>query len=79
MATAKVSLTLDEELVSEARQIVGERGFSRYVTRALRKQLQYDRINTLLRDLEEAHGPVAPEMREEVRKAWPANEARRGA
>ena len=35
MATEKVSLSLDEELVAEAREAVGPRGLSSYVNRAL--------------------------------------------
>ena len=47
MATEKVSLTLDEELVAEARERAGARGLSGYVNRALRHQLQRDRLAAL--------------------------------
>ncbi len=40
MTLAKVSLTLNEALVGEARHIAGRRGLSRYMARALRNQLQ---------------------------------------
>lgn len=43
MRTRKVSLTLDEDLLAEAREMVGPRGLSSYVNRALRRQLQHDR------------------------------------
>lgn len=40
MRAEKVSLTtLDEELLAEARSVVGARGLSSYVNRALRHQL----------------------------------------
>ncbi len=72
MATEKVSLTLDEELVAEAREAVGVRGLSGYVNRALRHQLQHDRLTGLLVELEKETGPIEPELMEEVRRAWPA-------
>jgi hypothetical protein len=71
MATEKVSLTLEEELVSQARAAVGSRGLSRYVNRALRHQLQSDRLGELLDELERQHGPIDPEAIEEARRAWP--------
>ncbi|HXO19552.1 MAG TPA: hypothetical protein VOA87_06460 [Thermoanaerobaculia bacterium] len=72
MATEKVSLTLEEELVAEAREAVGSRGLSSYVNRALSHQLQRDRLAGLLAELEEEHGPISPRTIEEVRRAWPA-------
>lgn len=83
MATEKVSLTLDEELVGEARQSVGSRGLSGYVNRALRNQLQHDRLTKLLGEFDAESGPVDPELMEEVRRLWPApdesSERRRSA
>lgn len=74
MRAEKVSLTLDEDLLAEARDVVGARGLSGYVNRALRHQLQHDRIAGLLAELEQAQGPIGPEVMEEVRRAWPAPE-----
>lgn len=74
MATSKVSLSLDEELVTEAREAVGPRGLSGYVNRALYLQLQHDRIAGLLKELEEAHGPIDSSTLDEVRRAWPGEE-----
>ncbi len=73
MATAKVSLTLEEELVEEARGAVGARGLSSYVNQALRQQLQRDRVVALLAELEREHGPIDPATLAEVRKEWPAS------
>ncbi len=70
MPTEKVSLTLEEELVAEAREAVGVRGLSGYVNRALRHQLQHDRLAGLLAELEQEHGPIEPRVLEEVRKEW---------
>ena len=83
MATEKVSVTLDEDLVSEARTAVGGGGLSSYLNRALRHQLQQDRLTGLLEELDREHGSIAPAVMEEVRQAWPAPEtslaARRSA
>jgi hypothetical protein len=56
---------------SEAREAVGARGLSSYVNRALRQQLQHDRLAGLLAELEEKHGPMDPRVLEEVRQEWP--------
>ncbi len=72
MATAKASLTLDKALLAAARELVGQRGLSRYVNRALRHQLQRDRLAALLDELEREAGPIEPQVMEEVRRLWPA-------
>jgi len=74
MRTEKVSLTLDEELLAEAREAVGSRGLSSYVNRALRHQLQHDRLAGLLAELEQEHGSIEPGVMEEVRRAWPSTD-----
>ncbi len=70
MATAKTSLTLDRALLAAARELVGRRGLSRYVNRALRHQLQRDRLVGLLDQLEQKAGPIEPRVMEEVRQSW---------
>ena len=70
MRTEKVSLSLEEELLAEARETVGARGLSSYVNRALRQQLQHDRLAGLLAELAQEHGPIDPRVLEEVREAW---------
>ena len=72
MRTEKVSLTLEEELLAEAREVVGARRLSSYVNLALRNQLQHDRLAGLLAELEQKVGPIEPRVIEEVREAWPA-------
>jgi len=70
MATEKVSLSLNEDLVAEAREIVGARGLSGYVNLALSHQLQHDRLSGLLAEFVQEHGPIDPQMMEEVRQEW---------
>lgn len=72
MNIEKVSLTLEEEVVAEAREVAGARGLSGYVNRALRHQLQRDRLAVLMAELEQEHGPIEAQVMEEARRAWPA-------
>ena len=74
MRTEKVSLTLEEELLAEAREVVGGRGLSSYINRALRQQLQHDRLAGLLAELQQEKGPIDPRVTEEIRRAWPPPE-----
>jgi hypothetical protein len=43
----------------------------RYLNRALRNQLQHDRISGLLAVLEREQGPIDPLVMAEVRDEWP--------
>jgi Arc/MetJ family transcription regulator len=72
MSTEKVSLTLDDVLVEQARQHAGQRGLSGFVNQALRRQLQRDRLITFLEEADEAAGPLEESVMEEVRRQWPA-------
>lgn len=72
MATKKVSLRLEEELVAEAREVSGEQGLSSYVNRALAHELQRERIARWLAEAEQVAGPIAPEVLDQVRREWPA-------
>lgn len=72
MGTTKVSTTLSEARVAEAKARVGERGFSRYLDEALARQLQFDRLADLERDLEREFGAIADEERRRVDEMeWP--------
>lgn len=82
MATAKVSLTLDEATLAAARERVGRRGLSGYVNRALELQLQRDRVGAFLDEMAAETGPIDPRVMAEVREAWPdpaSDESRRRA
>lgn len=73
MSTTKVSTTLTEELVVEAKTRVGERGFSRYLDAALARQLQVDRLGDLERELEQEFGPIPAAARRQVDDMeWPS-------
>jgi hypothetical protein len=73
MSTTKVSTTLTEQLVIEAKTRVGERGFSRYLDAALARQLQFDRLGDLEGELEREFGPIPQEARRLVDEMeWPS-------
>jgi hypothetical protein len=71
VAVAKVSLSLDQELVDQARALAGARGLSALVNEALRVQLQHERVRRLLAEMDEEYGPVPEQVMEEVRREWP--------
>lgn len=66
MSTTKVSTTLTEEHVAEAKARVGERGFSRYLDEALARQLQVDRLADLEQQLEDEFGPIPRTVQDQV-------------
>src|SRR6266568_618233 len=62
MAVSKVSLSIDERVLAEVRARAGRRELSSYVTDALRRQLQHDRLGELLAEMDAASGPI-PDQR----------------
>jgi post-segregation antitoxin (ccd killing protein) len=71
VATTKLSLTLDADLVDEARRHVGERGLSRYVSDALRLRLQRDRLEDWLAEAGARSGPLPAEAVAAAEALWP--------
>ena len=72
MAIEKVSLSLDSDLVAQARRTAGPRGLSALVNDALRIKLQHERLRALLAALDSEYGPVPLAELERARKTWPA-------
>ncbi len=70
MAVSKVSLSIDEVVLAEARERVGKRELSSYVTAALQRQLQHDRLSELLATMDAESGPVPDDLLEEARSLW---------
>ncbi len=81
VAVSKVSLSIDEDVLAEARARAGRRELSSYVNEALRRQLQRDRLAQLLAEMDVESGPVPDEVMEEARRLWrgPAAKPRRSA
>ncbi|KRD00821.1 hypothetical protein [Streptomyces sp. Root264] len=61
MATRKYTVTLPEELAEAIRTEVGPGGFSRYVTQAIERRREQDRLGGLVDWLEAEYGPVTEE------------------
>lgn len=70
MAVSKVSLSIDEDVLAQARDRAGRRELSSYVNEALRRQLQHDRLGDLLAEMEAESGSVPDELMEEARQVW---------
>jgi len=68
VATAKVSITLDAELLQQARVHGATGGLSATVNEALRVYLQGLRVDALLADMEQEFGAVPEEMLEQARQ-----------
>lgn len=67
----KVSVSLDADVLAQARERVGGRGVSAYVNEAVRRQLRSDALAEVLAAMRETNGPVGDEAMEEVRRLWP--------
>ncbi|MFB7518230.1 hypothetical protein [Streptomyces sp. NPDC056144] len=63
MATKKYTVTLPEELAEEIRREVGQGGFSAYVTHAIQRQREQDRLGELVEWMAEENGPLTDEER----------------
>ncbi len=70
MTVSKVSLSIDEDVLAEARGRAGRRELSSYVSEALRRQLQHDRLGELLAQMEAESGPIPDHLMEEARQWW---------
>lgn len=76
-----MSLSIDEDVLAEARGRAGRRELSSYVNDALRRQLQQDRLAELLAEMDAESGPIPDEVMQEARRLWrgPAAKRRRSA
>lgn len=73
MGYGKVSVTPEEEVLTELRQTVGPRELSAFVNEAIRRRLQAVRLKKLLAEMEEEAGPIPPEVQRQVDELeWPA-------
>lgn len=61
MAMTKRSVVLEEELVEQAVELAGPRGFSRLMNAALRRYLQAQGIRQLEEEFAAKYGPITEE------------------
>ena len=72
MKYAKISITLDPTVAAELRAVAGPRGVSAFVNEAVRQQLQAQRLQRLLEEMDEDFGPISEAVAREVDAvAWP--------
>lgn len=57
--TEKLSATVPKGLAAQIRERAGRGNVSAYVTQALLRQLEHDRLGDLVAELEQIHGPVS--------------------
>jgi hypothetical protein len=72
MAMKKVSVTLDAELVAEAKGRLGDQAFSHLLNEALALHLQGLRIEQFERESSREFGPIPEDVQREVEaQEWP--------
>jgi hypothetical protein len=78
----KVSISMPADRVAEVKARVGARGFSAYVSAAVERQIQRDRLEELLQEAEAKIGPPTPDSTEwaegifrEAEALWAAEQA----
>jgi Arc/MetJ family transcription regulator len=74
VTASKVSVSLDANVLAEARRRAGRRQLSSYVNEALRRRLQHDRLAELLAEMEAESGPVPDDVLAEARQMWSGDE-----
>lgn len=70
-AFEKVSVTIPGTVMGEARERAGQGGLSAYVTAAVERALERDRLRDLLVDLDALHGPVPEKLIAQAAATWP--------
>ena len=70
MVMGKFSVTLDADLIEEAREHFGNEGLSQYLNEALAWRVQHERLSRWLAEMRTQHGPTPPEIRKEVDALW---------
>ena len=71
-STEKLSATVPRGLTAQIRERAGRGNVSAYVTQALLRQLEHDRLGDLVAELEHEYGPVAEEEIAAARSEWPS-------
>jgi len=69
-AVEKVSLTIDVDVLSAARERVPRGGLSAYTTSALRRQIERDGLGDIVFDYTSANGPLDESAVEAHMAAW---------
>ena len=70
----KVSVTMPEQVLEEARLRAGQGGLSAYVTGAVEAFLAQERLQELIAELNAEYGPVPQDKIAQAAAAWPSSE-----
>ena len=79
MGTTKLSVTVEDQLVEQVRALVGERGVSAFVSRAVRHELEGERLGVFREELERELGPADEKMLADAEAAFDQLEAQQRA
>lgn len=71
-STEKLSATVPKGLSAQIRERAGRGNVSAYVTQALLRQLEHDRLGDLVAELDQQYGPVPEEEIAAARSEWPS-------
>jgi hypothetical protein len=70
-STEKLSATVPRGLAAQIRERAGRGNVSAYVTEALLRQLERDRLGDLVAELEQEYGPITDGEKAAARAEWP--------
>jgi hypothetical protein len=65
-----LSATVPRGLAAQIRERAGRGNVSAYVTQALLRQLEHDRLGDLVAELEQEYGPITDEEKAAARAEW---------
>lgn len=69
--TDKLSITVPSDVAAEIRARAGRGHVSAYVTNALMRTLEHDRLGDVVAELDKVHEPVTEEELAAARAEWP--------
>lgn len=72
MVVRKWSVSVDGDLAGKVEAHVGDRGLSRFVSRAVEHELERDALTGYLDELDEEFGPVPPHLVDDFDRLWPS-------
>jgi post-segregation antitoxin (ccd killing protein) len=69
--TVKVSVTIDDEILAEARSLAPDGNLSALVNDALSERVRRERLRALLAEEATIAGPIPAALTDHVAKQWP--------
>jgi hypothetical protein len=72
MAVTKWSVSVEESLAARVESHVGDRGLSRFVSRAVEHELERDLLDEYLSQLDDEFGPLPEGLVDQLDDLWPA-------